>query len=248
MNTELQPENGQLRGRDRLANLIPNMVTLGAVCVGLTAVRFALDGRIDLAVIALVVAMFMDGIDGRLARALNSTSLLGKELDSLADFFNFGIAPGLILHLALFNQSTRVDFTWVAIMLVAACCAFRLARFNASQDSQVAQTFEGVPAPVLALLTLLPVYLHLLEFEFITQWPAVVSLYVIGCGFLAVSQLPTLSLKSLVFPKAYGFLAVPLFTLLIASLLIYPWETLTTLSLIYLVALPFYARRHREVS
>ena len=174
MSNELQPDTGALRGRDRLAHLIPNMVTLGAVCVGLTAVRFALDERIDLAVIALVVAMFMDGLDGRLARALNSTSLIGKELDSLADFFNFGIAPGLILHLALFNQSTRVDFTWVAIMLVAACCAFRLARFNASQDAQTAQTFEGVPAPVLALLTLLPVYLHLLEFECITQWTAVV--------------------------------------------------------------------------
>ena len=246
MSNELQPDTGALRGRDRLAHLIPNMVTLGAVCVGLTAVRFALDERIDLAVIALVVAMFMDGLDGRLARALNSTSLIGKELDSLADFFNFGIAPGLILHLALFNQSTRVDFTWVAIMLVAACCAFRLARFNASQDTQIAQTFEGVPAPVLALLTLLPVYLHLLEFECITQWPAVVSLYVIGCGFLAVSQLPTLSLKSLVFPRAYGFLAVPLFTLLIASLLIYPWETLTILSVTYLIALPLYAHRHRE--
>ena len=111
MSNELQPDTGALRGRDRLAHLIPNMVTLGAVCVGLTAVRFALDERIDLAVIALVVAMFMDGLDGRLARALNSTSLIGKELDSLADFFNFGIAPGLILHLALFNQSTRVDFT-----------------------------------------------------------------------------------------------------------------------------------------
>ena len=143
MTSELQPNGSPVRGRDRLANLIPNMMTLGAVCVGLTAVRFALDARIDLAVIALVVAMVMDGLDGGWQGALNSTSRIGKELDSLADFFNFGIAPGLILHLALFNQSTRVDFTWVAIMLVAACCAYRLARFNASEESETAQTFEG---------------------------------------------------------------------------------------------------------
>ena len=244
MTSELQPNGSPVRGRDRLANLIPNMMTLGAVCVGLTAVRFALDARIDLAVIALVVAMVMDGLDGRLARALNSTSRIGKELDSLADFFNFGIAPGLILHLALFNQSTRVDFTWVAIMLVAACCAYRLARFNASEESETAQTFEGVPAPVLALLTLMPVYLYLLEFDFVSQSPAMISMYLIGCGFLAVSQVPTLSLKSLKVSQNYGFLVVPIFTLLIASLLIYPWETLTMLSLTYLAALPFYARKH----
>lgn len=244
MTSELQPSGGPIRGRDRVANLVPNLMTLGAVCVGLTAVRFALNERIDLAVIALVVAMIMDGLDGRLARALNSTSQIGKELDSLADFFNFGIAPGLILHLALFRESTKVDFTWVAIMLVAACCAYRLARFNASEESETAQTFEGVPAPVLALLTLMPVYLHLLDFEIISRWPALISIYLIGCAFLAVSQVPTLSLKSLKVPPSYGFLVVPIFTLLIASLLIYPWETLTALSVTYLIALPFYARRH----
>lgn len=244
MTTNLEQNDGQARGRDRLAHLIPNMMTLGAVCVGLTAVRFALDGKIDLAVIALVVAMVMDGLDGRLARALNSTSQIGKELDSLADFFNFGIAPGLILHLALFTESTKVDFTWVAIMLVAACCAYRLARFNASEYTESEQPFEGVPAPVLALLTLMPVYLHLLELEFIGRWPALISLYLIGCACLAVSQVPTFSLKSLKVSPAYRFLVVPLFTMLIASLLIYPWETLTALSVTYLIAIPLYARRH----
>jgi len=129
-------------------------------------------------------------------------------------------------------------------MLVAACCAYRLARFNASEESETAQTFEGVPAPVLALLTLMPVYLYLLEFDFVSQSPALISMYLIGCGFLAVSQVPTLSLKSLKVSQNYGFLVVPIFTLLIASLLIYPWETLTILSLTYLAALPFYARKH----
>ena len=106
MTEPLDRDLTQAKGRVRPLALLPNFMTLGAVCVGLTSVRFALDGRIDMAVIALVVAMILDGLDGRLARALNSTSRIGKELDTLADFFNFGIAPGLILHLALFSDST----------------------------------------------------------------------------------------------------------------------------------------------
>lgn len=237
----LRPEKGPVKP----LVLLPNFMTLGAVCVGLTSVRFALDGRIDMAVIALVVAMILDGLDGRLARALNSTSRIGKELDTLADFFNFGIAPGLILHLALFNESTRVDFNWVAIMVVAACCAYRLARFNAKEEQDVAQTFEGVPAPTLALLTLMPVYLYLLEFEFVKQSPALVSAYLIFCAFLAVSQVPTISLKSFKIPSAYVFIVVPIMITHIASLLIYPWETLTVMSIVYLLAMPIFAYRHR---
>jgi CDP-diacylglycerol--serine O-phosphatidyltransferase len=235
----------QSKGRIRPLMLLPNFMTLGAVCVGLTSVRFALDGRVDLAVIALVLAMILDGLDGRVARALNSTSRIGKELDTLADFFNFGIAPGLIVHLALFSESTRVDFTWVAIMVVAACCAYRLARFNAHDDTEVAKTFEGVPAPTLALLTLLPVYLHLLEFEMVTEVPGLVSAYLIFCGFLAVSQVPTVSLKSFKIPSAYMFIVVPLMITHMASLLIYPWETLTVMSVVYLLCMPIFAYRVR---
>ena len=223
MTEPLDRDLTQSKGRIRPLLLLPNFMTLGAVCVGLTSVRFALDGRVDLAVIALVLAMILDGLDGRVARALNSTSRIGKELDTLADFFNFGIAPGLIVHLALFSESTRVDFTWVAIMVVAACCAYRLARFNAHDDTEVAKTFEGVPAPTLALLTLLPVYLHLLE----------------------VSQVPTVSLKSFKIPSAYMFIVVPLMITHMASLLIYPWETLTVMSVVYLLCMPIFAYRVR---
>ena len=98
MTEPLDRDLTQSKGRIRPLMLLPNFMTLGAVCVGLTSVRFALDGRVDLAVIALVLAMILDGLDGRVARALNSTSPIGKELDTLADFFNFGIAPGLIVH------------------------------------------------------------------------------------------------------------------------------------------------------
>ncbi len=247
MTEDLDRDLAQPKGRIRPLMLLPNLMTLGAVCVGLTAVRFALDGRVDLAVIALVLAMVLDGLDGRVARALNSSSRIGKELDSLADFFNFGIAPGLILHLSLFSQSTRVDFTWVAIMVVAACCAFRLARFNAIDSAEPSKTFQGVPAPILALLTLLPVYLYLLDFSFVTRTPALVSAYLIFCGFLAVSQIPTISLKSFRIPSAYMFIVVPMMIILIASLLIYPWETLTVMSLGYLAFLPIFARRHKKI-
>ena len=248
MTEPLDRDLTQAKGRVRPLALLPNFMTLGAVCVGLTSVRFALDGRIDMAVIALVVAMILDGLDGRLARALNSTSRIGRELDTLADFFNFGIAPGLILHLALFSDSTRVDITWVAIMVVAACCAYRLARFNANESTDPAQTFEGVPAPTLALLTLMPVYLYLLEFNFVTQSPGLISTYLIFCGFLAVSQVPTVSLKSFKIPSAYMFIVVPMMIMHMASLLIYPWETLTVMSLLYLVCMPIFAIRHRSLT
>ena len=125
-------------------------------------------------------------------------------------------------------------------MLVAACCAYRLARFNASEESETAQTFGGVPAPVSALLTLMPVYLYLLEFDFVSQSPAMISMYLMAGFSLSRTDLV---LKSLKVSQSYGFLVVPIFTLLIASLLIYPWETLTMLSLTYLVALPF-TRKH----
>ena len=248
MTEPLDRDLTQAKGRVRPLALLPNFMTLGAVCVGLTSVRFALDGRIDMAVIALVVAMILDGLDGRLARALNSTSRIGRELDTLADFFNFGIAPGLILHLALFSDSTRVDFTWVAIMVVAACCAYRLARFNANESTDPAQTFEGVPAPTLALLSLMPVYLYLLEFNFVTQSPGLISTYLIFCGFLAVSQVPTVSLKSFKIPSACMFIVVPMMIMHMASLLIYPWETLTVMSLLYLICMPIFAIRHRSLT
>ena len=133
-------------------------------------------------------------------------------------------------------------------MVVAACCAYRLARFNANEGSDPAKTFEGVPAPTLALLTLMPVYLYLLDFSFVTQSPGLISAYLIFCGFLAVSQVPTVSLKSFKIPSAYMFIVVPMMIMHMASLLIYPWETLTVMSLLYLVCMPIFAIRHRSLT
>ena len=133
-------------------------------------------------------------------------------------------------------------------MVVAACCAYRLARFNANEGSDPAKTFEGVPAPTLALLTLMPVYLYLLDFSLRDRSPGLISAYLIFCGFLAVSQVPTVSLKSFKIPSAYMFIVVPMMIMHMASLLIYPWETLTVMSLLYLVCMPIFAIRHRSLT
>lgn len=226
-----------------LLSTLPNLVTLFSVCVGLSSIRLALGGRLEMAVIALVVAMVLDGIDGRLARALKTQSDFGKELDSLADFFNFGIAPGLILYLSIFRETEYENLCWIAVMFVAVCCAYRLARFNATQSEEPGEHFEGIPAPILALLSLIPVYLDLLGFHVGKNNPILVSGFLFFCGYLAVSRMPTVSLKSLSFEQKHYALFMASAAVAFACMLIFPWETLTFFGIVYIVQLPFYARR-----
>lgn len=230
-------------GHFSLKAALPNLITLFSICVGLSAVRLAFTERTELAVVALVIAMVMDGIDGRVARALNSQSEMGKELDSLADFFNFGIAPGLILFMTIFNGSEYSNFGWVAVMFLAVCCAFRLARFNASVEDEICGHFEGVPAPILALLSLIPIYLHLLGWNLVTDHPYLVTIYLFFCGLLAASRVPTISLKSLTIPTSAQSLLIILATVFFACGLVFPWETLSLFGLCYLLSIPIYARR-----
>ncbi len=229
-----------------LRSALPNLITLFAICVGLSGVRLAFTERTELAVVALVVAMVMDGIDGRVARALNSQSAMGKELDSLADFFNFGIAPGLILFMTIFSGTAYANFGWVAVMFLAVSCAFRLARFNSSEGDEVSLYFEGVPAPILALLSLIPVYLHLLGVTFVTDHPVLVTFYLFFCGFLAASRIPTVSLKALKLPTSSHSLVIVFVTVVFASGLVFPWETLSLFGLLYLISLPIFAKRLRS--
>ena len=230
-----------------LWSFLPNLVTLFAVCIGLTSIRLALNGRLELAVIALVVAMVLDGIDGRLARALNSQSELGAELDSLADFFNFGIAPGLILYLSIFSQTAYANLSWVAVMFLAVCCAYRLARFNVVSKSSTSHNnyFEGVPAPLLAFLSLIPVYIDLLGYHVAQNNPILTSGFLFFCGYLAASRLPTISGKSLSIPPKFHSLFIVSVAILFACILVFPWESLTFLGVSYILYLPIFARRAR---
>jgi CDP-diacylglycerol--serine O-phosphatidyltransferase len=224
--------------------LVPNLITLLALCAGLTAIRIAVEGRLDLALAAIVFAAALDGIDGRVARMLKGTSRFGAELDSLADFVNFGVAPALILY--FWGLHDLKSAGWIAAMVFAICAGLRLARFNVMIDDPnkpawAANFFTGMPAPAGAITVLLPIYLNFLGVErgIVFTWFALI--YTLAMAFLMVSRLPVYSGKKMggrVSPE----LVLPIFvvTVLFFALLIsYPWEVLSLGVLIYLGSLPF---------
>jgi CDP-diacylglycerol--serine O-phosphatidyltransferase len=238
--------------------LVPNIVTLLALCAGLTAIRMAFENRYVLALAAIVFAAFLDGIDGRLARFLKGTSRFGAELDSLADFVNFGVAPALILY--FWGLHALKSAGWIAAMVFAICAALRLARFNVMVDDPdkpawASNFFVGVPAPAGAITVLLPIYVALLGLprSELLNWLTLV--YTLAIASLMVSRLPVFSGKRVgtrVPPDMVGP-AVVVAVLFIALLIAYPWIILTAGTLAYLGALPFgylsyrgYERRSRE--
>jgi len=238
--------------------LVPNVITLLALCAGLTAIRMAFENRYVLALAAIVFAAFLDGIDGRLARFLKGTSRFGAELDSLADFVNFGVAPALILY--FWGLHDLKSAGWIAAMVFAICAALRLARFNVMVDDPdkpawASNFFVGVPAPAGAITVLLPIYVALLGVprSGFLDWLTLV--YTLAIASLMVSRLPVFSGKRVgtrVPPEMVGP-AVVVAVLFIALLIAYPWIILTAGTLAYLGALPFgylsyrgYERRTRE--
>jgi len=238
--------------------LVPNIITLLALCAGLTAIRMAFENRYVLALAAIVFAAFLDGIDGRLARFLKGTSRFGAELDSLADFVNFGVAPALILY--FWGLHDLKSAGWIAAMVFAICAALRLARFNVMVDvpdkpAWASNFFVGVPAPAGAITVLLPIYVALLGLPR-SEWLSWLTLvYTLAIASLMVSRLPVFSGKRVgtrVPPDMVGP-AVVVTVLFIALLIAYPWIILTAGTLAYLCALPFgymsyrgYERRTRE--
>jgi len=241
-----------------LRTLAPNLVTLLALCAGLTGIRMAFENRYGLALAAIVFAAILDGIDGRLARLLKGTSRFGAELDSLSDFVNFGVAPALILY--FWGLHDLKSAGWIAAMAFAICAALRLARFNVMIDDPdrpawASNFFVGVPAPAGAIIVLLPIYtafLGLPRSQFLT-WLTLI--YTLGIAWLMVSRLPVFTGKRIgtrVPPEMVGP-AVIVMVLFVALLIAYPWILLTTGTLAYLVSLPFgwlsyrtYERRSRE--
>ena len=222
--------------------LLPNLVTLLALCVGLTGIRLAFEGKLELALYAIVFAAALDGVDGRLARLVKGQSKFGAELDSLADFMNFGCAPALFLYLWGLHQLGNVG--WIAAMVFAICGALRLARFNVMIDDPnkpawAGNFFTGMPAPAGALVVLLPIYLSLLDWF---KTPATLTLvYTLAIAALMVSRIPVLSGKR-VGRRVSPEMVLPVFVVIViflALLISYPWEVLTIGTLLYLASLPF---------
>ena len=229
--------------------LVPNVITLLAICAGLTAIRLSTEGHMQLAVAAIVFAAILDGLDGRVARMIKGQSKFGAELDSLADFVNFGVAPGLILYFWQLHELNNGG--WIAAMVFAISGGLRLARFNATMDDPnkppfTANYFTGVPAPAGAITVLLPIYLAFLGWP---QPPAILTaLYTLLIAFLMVSRLPVFSGKTwrmrvppeMVLPV---FVSVVFF---IALLIGYPWHILSVGSVLYLLSLPAGWKSYRD--
>jgi CDP-diacylglycerol---serine O-phosphatidyltransferase len=233
--------------------LIPNLITLLALCLGLTAIRFALEDQIAWAAMAIAVAAVLDGLDGRIARALKGTSRFGAELDSLADFVDFGVAPALVLYVFSLNQIRSLG--WFAALIFAIACALRLARFNVMIDDPdrpawQSYFFVGMPAPAGAITGLLPVYLHL-SLLHAPRSPALAPFeiaYVLAIAWLMASRVPHFSGKSIGrVPREY--VAVVLFALAAGILLLanFPMEMLAAMTLVYLAAIPFSVRRYGQM-
>lgn len=231
--------------------LLPNLITLLALCAGLTAIRVAVEGNLQWALAAIVFAALLDGVDGRLARMLKGTSRFGAELDSLADFVNFGVAPGLILYFWGLHELKSAG--WIVAMVFAICAGLRLARFNVMIDdpdrpSWAGNFFTGIPAPAGAITVLLPIYLSFLgvEVNLLTVWLTFV--YTLVIGLLMVSRLPVFSGKR-VGKRVSPEMVLPMFVLavsLFALLVAYPWPVLTIGTLLYLGLLPLGVWSYRE--
>src|SRR5215471_5582528 len=221
--------------------LVPNLITLLALCAGLTAIPLAVQGKLEWAIAAIVFAATLDGIDGRVARMLKGTSRFGAELDSLADFVNFGVAPALILYFWELKELKSAG--WIAAIVFATCAGLRLARFNVAiedpnRPAWAANYFVGMPAPAGAITVLLPIYLAFLG----VPVPSVATfLYTLAIAVLMVSRLPVYSGKK-IGTRVPRELVLPVFMLVVlffALLISYPWPVLTLGTLAYLAALPF---------
>jgi CDP-diacylglycerol--serine O-phosphatidyltransferase len=231
--------------------LVPNLITLLALCAGLTAIRLAIEAKLEWAVAAIVFAATLDGIDGRVARMLKGTSRFGAELDSLADFVNFGVAPALILYFWGLHELGHAG--WIAAMVFAICAGLRLARFNVMIDDPnrppwAANFFVGMPAPGGAITVLLPIYVTFLGLPHLAFAAPLVLFYTLAIAFLMVSRLPVFSGKR-VGKRVAPELVLPLFVVVVLSfalLIAYPWPVLTTATIVYLASLPFGFMSYRD--
>ncbi|WP_292573186.1 phosphatidylcholine/phosphatidylserine synthase [Mesorhizobium sp.] len=231
--------------------VLPNLVTVLAICAGLSGIRFAFENRFEIAVVMVLLAAFLDGIDGRLARMLKATSKFGAQMDSLADIVNFGVAPALVLYAFLLDRAGSPG--WIAALLFTIACGMRLARFNVladdtDQPAWQTEYFVGVPAPAGAVLVMLPLYLYFLRLGLEPSRPAafIATGFTVLVAFLLVSRLPVYSGKSVKVPGDRVLPVILGVVLYILLLMTYPWYTLTASVAGYLLFLPFSVRAYSK--
>ena len=247
-----QPKNNLKLVTDKKNNarvILPNMLTLIGVCIGLSSIRFALDGKFEFAVIAIILAAIIDGLDGRIARLIKGTSKVGKELDSLTDMISFGVAPAFIMYFWKLNTLGR--FGWLLCLIYVICVALRLARFNVNTGQAPSwkdNFFEGVPSPAGGILVLTPLIFSMTSFEFIQiNYNIIVPTFFIITSLLLISKFPSYSFKKIVIQRKTTIFLLFGIVLFFGLLLVYPFNVISISAIIYLSMLPISFFHYRNL-
>ncbi len=227
-----------------LFRLLPNLVTLASLCIALSSIRFSLEGNFVLASGFLLLAGFMDGVDGRLARFLNSSSDFGAQLDSLVDFVNFGVTPGFVIYSWVNSYENLAGLDWALVLFFAVCGAIRLARFNVDLTREEVSPilekyfFKGIPAPVGAAMAMLPMVLTYQFGDGFYSDPVNVIAYVGSLAVLMASRVPTISIKKIPVRNEFAYLTLLILGSIIIGLLVQPWFTLAVIGTVYAFSIP----------
>ncbi len=220
--------------------ILPNMLTLFGVCIGLTSIRFALDEKYEIAIIAIIFAALIDGLDGRIARLIKGTSKVGKELDSLTDVISFGVAPAFVMYFWKLNTLGR--FGWLLCLVYVICVALRLARFNVNSNQESSwkdNFFEGVPSPAGGILVLTPLIVSLSGFEFLKlNYDIIVPAFFVITSILLISKFPTYSFKKIVIPRRTTIFLLFGIVLFFGLILVYTFNVIAISAVVYLCLLP----------
>ena len=238
-----QPKNNLKIVTDKKTNarvILPNMLTLIGVCIGLSSIRFALDGKFEFAVIAIILAAIIDGLDGRIARLIKGTSKVGKELDSLTDMISFGVAPAFIMYFWKLNTLGR--FGWLLCLIYVICVALRLARFNVNTGQAPSwrdNFFEGVPSPAGGILVLTPLIFSMTSFNLVNiNYEIIVPIFLIITSLLLISKFPSYSFKKIVIQRKTTIFLLFGIVLFFGLVLVYPFNVISISAIIYLLMLP----------
>ena len=245
-----QPKNNLKIIKDNRARmLLPNALTLINLCIGLSSIKFALDGKFELSIIAIICACIFDALDGRVARLLKGTSQVGKELDSLADVISFGVAPAFIMY--FWSLESLGKHGWLLSMVYVVCVALRLARFNVGSNAEPSwkdNYFEGVPSPAGGILILMPLIFSLSEIDIVNvDYDIVVPIFFIIISFLLISKVPTFAFKKIVIPRRMTIFALFGIVLFFGMLLIYTFKVLVACCLIYIFLIPIGYLNYKKI-
>ena len=247
---EQHKKNFKVVSNTKTRVILPNILTLVGVCIGLSSIKFALDAKYELAIIAVVFAAMIDGLDGRIARLIKGTSKVGKELDSLTDVISFGVAPAFIMYFWLLNNLGK--FGWLLCLIYVVCVVLRLARFNVNSNEESSwrdNFFEGIPSPAGGILVLMPLIYSLSGFEFLKiSLETLVPIFFITISLLLISKFPTYSLKKIVVPRSMTIFLLFVIVLYFGFLLIYTFKAMFISGMLYLIFIPISLVHYSKVN